>query len=560
MNDIFFFVIISSFFISYIFKKLSDYFKLYELLIILPLFFSAIAFYQSLFRILILIVIFSTIIRLKNKLPLFIYLFLEIGFYIFCHFMGFKISFLGWGENFIYLNGFSILITVIWMFTLIRIFTFLSAIKGLIPAMLLVFGVLVFLVSKEQQSSLELAKILNSIVLGISLHSVLNLFTKSNSKLNPLQSKLLGFLTAIISITGVSKRILLVSFVFPTLFVLLPLFFIGSFIFYYYLRENLNDLKASSTYRILWQFTNKRALVIIYFIFLYVTIWLFTFLANISPTDKLIIVIISTIAIIILVLTIILKIEEHHNELSVSNVLGIPISNLTERDLMCKIENMLNKNRKIFITTPNAIAFIKARKSKDFLNVLKNADFNIPDGAGVVWASDVLGVPVKQRLTGVDFMLKLLSLAENNNLSVYFLGTTQNNLKLLVENISKKYPDLRIAGYRNGFFDEKDKNSIIEDINKKNTDLLFVALGMPKQELFIYENLNILNIKLAIGVGGAFDIYAGKSKRAPLIFQKMGFEWLFRFINEPKRIINMLSLIWFIIIVLKSSIQNAEYN
>jgi len=144
----------------------------------------------------------------------------------------------------------------------------------------------------------------------------------------------------------------------------------------------------------------------------------------------------------------------------------------------------------------------------------------------------------------------LLDYANENNLSIYFLGTQDEILEKVIERIEKEYPGIEIAGYHNGFF--KEENEVLEDLKDKKFDILFVAMGSPKQEYFIYDNFDKIDAKIFMGVGGSFDVFSGKFKRAPNLIRKLGLEWLYRFILEPrKRFPRVIQLFNFMILVFK---------
>ncbi|MGB9793546.1 WecB/TagA/CpsF family glycosyltransferase [Caldisericum exile] len=222
-------------------------------------------------------------------------------------------------------------------------------------------------------------------------------------------------------------------------------------------------------------------------------------------------------------------------------IFDIPVDNLTKKEAVQYIERMLNEKSPHFAVAINPEKALKAYQDEDLLNIIKNSDLNFIDGVGIIFAAKVFkGIKIKERVTGIDLFTELLKVAEEKSYKVYFLGTKEESLKKAIENIKKAFPSLQIAGFHNGFFNEEDK--IIEDIAKSNADILFVGMGSPKQEKFIYKNLEKLNVKFAMGVGGTFNVYANEFRRAPNIIQKLGLEWLYRFILDPKRLPRILTL------------------
>lgn len=167
----------------------------------------------------------------------------------------------------------------------------------------------------------------------------------------------------------------------------------------------------------------------------------------------------------------------------------------------------------------------------------------IPDGVGVIMLLKFFKKYVTEKIAGIEIMNEILEILNNNsNLSVYFLGATDENLGLAVKNIKNKYKNINIKGYRNGYFKDEEVDDIVYDIKQCNPDILFVAMGSPRQDMFIKNNMDSLNCKIFMGVGGSFDFYAGKVKRAPKIMIKYGLEWLYRVANEPFRIKRLVSI------------------
>jgi len=243
------------------------------------------------------------------------------------------------------------------------------------------------------------------------------------------------------------------------------------------------------------------------------------------------------------------------------------------------VEQRIDQNQKTFITTPNSEFVVYAKEHPWFARILMQSDIAIPDGVALIWAREVLrknnpfsrllvgfltGLKIvfsgwgQKRITGTDLTEKLCQLAAQNNWTVYFLGGKERErAPKALRNMQKKYSGLK--GWANpgpilslnsqGLSLEPtlEVKKIVEDINRKQPDFLFVALNMGKQEKFIYDNWNQLKIKLGMGIGGAFNYLSGDIKRAPLWVQKIGFEWFYRLCQEPwrwKRQLSLWKFIW----------------
>jgi len=157
------------------------------------------------------------------------------------------------------------------------------------------------------------------------------------------------------------------------------------------------------------------------------------------------------------------------------------------------------------------------------------------DGASIVWAAKILGIPLKERVTGIDLFLKLIEVAHEKKYKIYLFGAKEEVVVKVKHLFEKKYPNLQIVGYRNGYFTEADEPEIVRDMAESKADMMFVAFSSPKKEYWVNKYINKINIPFVMGVGGSFDVVAGVTDRAPLWMQNHGLEWFYRFIQEPRR-------------------------
>ncbi|HOK18490.1 MAG TPA: WecB/TagA/CpsF family glycosyltransferase [Caldisericia bacterium] len=236
------------------------------------------------------------------------------------------------------------------------------------------------------------------------------------------------------------------------------------------------------------------------------------------------------------------------------SLFGYRLENLSFDETKKKIVEFINEGRKAIITPINPEKIMKSFKDDKLREILLNSNLLLPDGYGIIFASKILKIQLKERITGIDMFEALLDYANENRLSIYFLGTQEEILKKVIERIEKEHPGIKIAGYHNGFF--KEENEVLEDLKDKKFDILFVAMGSPKQEYFIYDNFDKIDAKIFMGVGGSFDVFSGKLKRAPYLIRKLGLEWLYRFILEPrKRFPRVTQLFNFMILVFKERLK-----
>lgn len=225
-------------------------------------------------------------------------------------------------------------------------------------------------------------------------------------------------------------------------------------------------------------------------------------------------------------------------------ILGIKVDEMDRTEALAKVVGFLNSdNRQYKIFTPNPEMVVKAQKDEYFKKVLNSGDLNLCDGMGLYLVSKI------KRIPGVDFMIEICKIAAEQGRGVYLLGSGNDEIvKKTAKNLQKQFPKLKIIGYDKGpeineksqlpiTNDQSIDNLTIQQINQSSPEILFVAFGMGKQEKWIFENLaKMPGVKIAIGVGGAFDYIAGKVKRAPCWMRKIGLEWMYRLIQEPRRL------------------------
>ena len=217
-------------------------------------------------------------------------------------------------------------------------------------------------------------------------------------------------------------------------------------------------------------------------------------------------------------------------------MLGTPIDNLTMSETLDNIAMAIENSRHLHHTVVNAGKIVSMQKDPQLRESVVNADIINADGQGVVWASKVLGKPLKERVAGIDLMEGLVGLASRNHYKVFFFGAKEDIVRSVVEHYSQIYsPDI-IAGYRNGYFKKEEEPAIARQIADSGANILFVAISSPTKENFLYQNREVLQrVNFTMGVGGSFDVVSGLVKRAPMWMQKAGLEWLYRVYQEPKR-------------------------
>ncbi|MFS0690424.1 WecB/TagA/CpsF family glycosyltransferase [Sporosarcina sp. 179-K 8C2 HS] len=221
-------------------------------------------------------------------------------------------------------------------------------------------------------------------------------------------------------------------------------------------------------------------------------------------------------------------------------ILGVDVNTENYDELIPKLFNNIDAKKKSLIVAINPEKLMKAKDDPALKALLNRAEFQIPDGIGVIIASKIQKGNIQSRVTGVDMMDRIVREAARTGKSIFLYGAKPGVADAAAAKLIDTYPDLKVAGTQDGY--EKDTSKVIAKINAAQPDILFVAMGSPKQELWIEEHRDNLHPILYQGVGGSFDVLAGNIKRAPAAFQKVGAEWLYRLLLEPSRIKRQMNL------------------
>lgn len=219
----------------------------------------------------------------------------------------------------------------------------------------------------------------------------------------------------------------------------------------------------------------------------------------------------------------------------VRHLFGIPIRAATMEQTLDRCSSAIEHKRPLTIGMVNAAKIVKMRRDPFLFKAVVDCDLVLADGMAVVWASRILRRPLPERVPGIDLFERLLRCAGERRFSVYFLGATQAVLGQVVRHVGATYPGLRVAGSRDGYFRESQSKEVADGIRRASADMLFVAMTSPKKEVFLARWGPSLGVSVCHGVGGSFDVMAGKVKRAPRLWQRLGLEWLYRVVQEPRR-------------------------
>ena len=230
------------------------------------------------------------------------------------------------------------------------------------------------------------------------------------------------------------------------------------------------------------------------------------------------------------------------------NVRGVYFDNVNFDEAMEKVKELVKSEGTSVMFTPNSEIVQSCIENNELYKVINSADLVIPDGIGVVYAAKILGTPLKQKVPGCEVAEKLMEYAAQSTDGVFLFGGGKKTEErdavssIAAGKLREKYPDINIVGTRDGYFTDDDVDGIVDEINNSGAKILFVCLGAPKQEKWIYDNRDKLKVNFAAGLGGTLDVFAGVAKRAPKFFLKTNLEWFYRLLCMPTRIGRMMKL------------------
>ena len=233
-------------------------------------------------------------------------------------------------------------------------------------------------------------------------------------------------------------------------------------------------------------------------------------------------------------------------------VTGVPVDNVDMDGAVLHAEQMIAANQKCTIFAMNPEKAIAARENPELYKCLNSAGLLIADGIGIVLASRLHGQPFKERVPGSELMPRLCEMAAKHGYGIFLFGAKEEVNKQAADTLLQRYPGLIVAGRQNGYVSEAETPALLDKINASGAKLLFVALGSPKQEYWMYQHQAKLNALILQGVGGTFDVISGNVKRAPSLWRAVHLEWLYRLLSQPQRFIRQSRLPSFVWLVVRS--------
>lgn len=241
-----------------------------------------------------------------------------------------------------------------------------------------------------------------------------------------------------------------------------------------------------------------------------------------------------------------------------ASLFGIPVHVSTVVEALDQIENFIREGKPRLVVTPDSSAMVLAQRDPEWRHILTHADLVTPDGAGVLWAAKVFGGRVRERVSGVELVREICGLSSQKGYRLFFLGARPGIAEQAAARLREEFPQMQLAGIHHGYFRPEEEPRIVEAIRRARPDVLFVALGLPRQEKWIWRHKEVLNVPVSIGVGGSFDVFSGRLRQAPAWMQRTGLEWLHRLIQEPWRYGRTLSLLVWFTRVLAAKLQGRE--
>jgi N-acetylglucosaminyldiphosphoundecaprenol N-acetyl-beta-D-mannosaminyltransferase len=236
------------------------------------------------------------------------------------------------------------------------------------------------------------------------------------------------------------------------------------------------------------------------------------------------------------------------------DMLGVPIARIDMEGALARVEQFIQERSPHMVVTSDGTSIVRAQEDAEYQEIVRGADMVTADGRGLVWMARVLGLPVKDRVSGVDMMDRLCALAAQRGYTVYLLGAQPGVAEEAARVMETRYPGLQVAGIQHGYFAAEEEPEVVARIAAVRPDILLVAFGAPRQEKWIRRHMEAARASVAIGVGGSFDVYAGRVERAPVWMQQAGLEWLWRAARDPKRIPRLWALPRLVFITLRAAL------
>ena len=238
------------------------------------------------------------------------------------------------------------------------------------------------------------------------------------------------------------------------------------------------------------------------------------------------------------------------DDVNIVNILGVGVDNCTRQQAVVKVMRLIDKGGVHHIIPLNPYKIQKTKSNLDLGIIYKKASMHLACGAGISWAAKMTGANLKERIPLLSFIMDLVRIAEKKEYTIFLVGAKPEIVEKAFYNIKKSFPAIRIVGRHGGYFNPVREKSVIEAMRKSNADIIFVGLGFPKEDTWIYKIKREFNRGVFIGVGGSIDVISGKIQKAPPFFMNRGLEWFYRIITRPWRIGRLFSVLSFFTIAI----------
>lgn len=232
-------------------------------------------------------------------------------------------------------------------------------------------------------------------------------------------------------------------------------------------------------------------------------------------------------------------------------ILGVGVDRLGMHECLELLQDFVDSREPHIVVTADAAGIVQSQSDPDLAEIYRTADLVTPDSVGVLWAAKRQKQPFPGRVSGVDLLERICELSADKGFRLFFLGAAPGVAELAAEKLKLKFPGCNIVGTRNGFFPSESDEIVAQEVAAYKPDFLFVAMGIPRQEKFIRSTQHIIKAPVAMGVGGSFDVFSGKTKRAPKAVQKVKLEWAWRLMLNPKKLSKAKNLPKFAVRVLR---------
>lgn len=445
--------------------------------------------------------------------------------------------------HFVSLGALSIPLTTLWLWLFTALFRPTARLKGLTWSTAVLSGLTFFAIVTMMQTQPQLAQTLAFASVGFGL-ALWNLPAEAGGAAS------VGALLAMASVAGALKNTAFLIFIAPALALGVPVIEVT-----YRLRSSGFALptKVRSVFELLTEerVDERRAfwLLTISHAYLCLLAILLVWLVEVHFTLKLLLMAVW-LEVGAFAFWVAVRFSARKEGKGIVNLLGVPVAAVTMDEALDILEQFVSERRTHLVVTSDASSIVRAQEDEEFRRIVQNADLVTPDGIGVVWGARLLGLPIYQRVPGVELMAKLCERAAQKGWKVFLLGAKPGVAEQAAKNLQARYPSLQIVGTHHGYFTPEEEPQVIAKIKAAQPDILFVAFGIPKQEKWIARHADELQVPICIGVGGSFDVYAGVVKRAPEWVQRLCLEWLYRTIRDPRRLPRLKAipkLLWLVI-------------